>query len=111
MEEDIASDPIQVGLFGAAGIMFQTDGITDLVKELLALWGGMDRFRHGIIDRRKGKDIMKIKLSFFNIERYICQMEIGGYIVTVYKQLDGDSITDSWAVVSTLIITSKEAKK
>jgi len=33
MEEDIAFDPIFVGLFGAVGVVFEANGIRDLIEE------------------------------------------------------------------------------
>jgi len=34
VEEDIAFDPVYVGLFGADGAMFAADGVADLVQQL-----------------------------------------------------------------------------
>ena len=33
VEEDVAFDPLQVGLFGAEGIVFEAEDVADLVKE------------------------------------------------------------------------------
>ncbi len=33
VEEDVAADPVFVGLFGAGGVMFDADGVTDLFEE------------------------------------------------------------------------------
>ena len=35
VEEDVAFDPVNIGLLGADGVVFAPDGLTDLVKELL----------------------------------------------------------------------------
>jgi hypothetical protein len=43
LEEDITAVPIREGLFGA--VMLPADGFTDLIEELLALWGGVDSIR------------------------------------------------------------------
>ena len=33
VEEDVSFDPLQVGLFGAEGIVFEVEGVADLIKE------------------------------------------------------------------------------
>jgi hypothetical protein len=38
MEEDKALDPFSIGVFGAVGIMFEADGIADLIEDFFALW-------------------------------------------------------------------------
>ena len=35
VEQDIALDPGDVGLFGANGVVFEPDGLSDLVEEFL----------------------------------------------------------------------------
>ncbi len=35
MEENIVSDPLNVGFFGTVGVMLEADGITDLIEECL----------------------------------------------------------------------------
>ncbi len=41
VEEDVANDPVFVSLFGALGIMFNADGVADLLEEFFALrWAG-----------------------------------------------------------------------
>jgi hypothetical protein len=35
MEQDVALDPVDIGLFGPNGIVFDSDSVTDLIKELL----------------------------------------------------------------------------
>ena len=32
VEEDEAADPVDVGLFGADGVVFDPDGVTDLIE-------------------------------------------------------------------------------
>ena len=42
MEEDVAFDPVCVGLLGAVGVMFGAEGVADLFHEffsLRGLWG------------------------------------------------------------------------
>jgi hypothetical protein len=36
VEQDIALDPFLIGLFGAVGIVFEADGVADLIEEFLA---------------------------------------------------------------------------
>jgi hypothetical protein len=33
VEEDVAFDPVFVGLFGAVGVVFEAEGVGDLVEE------------------------------------------------------------------------------
>jgi hypothetical protein len=47
VEEDIAFDPFDVGLFGAIGVVFDADDVGDLLEEFFSLapfgrlrWGG-----------------------------------------------------------------------
>jgi len=40
VEEDVAANPFDVGLFGALGVVFDADGIADLFEEFFALRGG-----------------------------------------------------------------------
>lgn len=43
VEEDVAFDPVFVGLFGAVGVVFETDGVGDLVEEFAGrLWLHVD---------------------------------------------------------------------
>ena len=40
MKEDVAFYPLFVGLFGAVGVVFETDGVGDLVEQFFACcWG------------------------------------------------------------------------
>lgn len=41
MKEDVAFDPIFVGLFGTVGVVFGAQGVADLLHEL---FGGVRRF-------------------------------------------------------------------
>jgi len=49
LEDDVAFDPVFVGLLGAVGVVFEADGIGDLVEEFAGcfLLHGVDLFRHG----------------------------------------------------------------
>ena len=38
VEEDIAFDPFFIGLLGAIGIVFEANGIANLLEDFLALW-------------------------------------------------------------------------
>ena len=38
MKEDIASDPIDISLFGFAGILFTLNAIADLFQEFFRFW-------------------------------------------------------------------------
>jgi hypothetical protein len=41
VEEDVAFDPVFVGLFGAEGVVFGADGVGDLIHEFAGLvWHG-----------------------------------------------------------------------
>ena len=37
VEEDVAADPVYVGLFGAGGVVFDADGVADLFEEFFGL--------------------------------------------------------------------------
>lgn len=45
VEEDVALDPVLVGLFGAVGVMFGAQGVADLIHELFPVGGrfGLER--------------------------------------------------------------------
>jgi hypothetical protein len=40
MEENVLLDPFDVGFFGAVGVVFDTNGVTDLFEKFFALGGG-----------------------------------------------------------------------
>lgn len=42
VEEDVAFDPVFVGLFGAVGVVFGAQGVADLVHEFFGFWGWVD---------------------------------------------------------------------
>ena len=39
VEEDVVFDPVDVGVFGAGGVMFDAKCIAILVEEFFPLWG------------------------------------------------------------------------
>jgi hypothetical protein len=39
MKKDIAPRPVHIGFLGTVGVMFQTDGITDLVEQFSGFFG------------------------------------------------------------------------
>jgi len=47
VKEDVAASPVEIGLFGAVGVVFGADGIAHAVEEFFVLGGGCD---HGGID-------------------------------------------------------------
>jgi len=46
VKEDVALDPVFVGVFGAIGVVFDADGVADLVEEFSFFWGHLRRFFH-----------------------------------------------------------------
>ena len=50
VEEDVAFDPFFVGLFGAVGVVFEADGVGDLVEQFFAFRGGCGVFVDGYGD-------------------------------------------------------------
>lgn len=48
VEEDVAANPVYVCLFGAKGVMFDTDGVADLIQQFT--WGffHVDLLRGGV---------------------------------------------------------------
>ena len=38
VQQDVARDPADVGLFGAVGVMFQAQGVAHLVQKSLGCW-------------------------------------------------------------------------
>jgi hypothetical protein len=52
-EEDIAFDPVFVGLFGTIGIVLEAKSVADLIEYFFALWLGSD-FLHVDLKEEKG---------------------------------------------------------
>lgn len=46
VKEDIAPDPIDVGLFGIKRVMFGAKSLTDLLEQLRPIWERSRFFRH-----------------------------------------------------------------
>lgn len=40
VEQDVTADPVEVGFFGAQGVVFSADGVADLVEEFFVFGGG-----------------------------------------------------------------------
>ena len=43
VEEDVAANPVHVGLFGALGVVLDADGVADLFEEFSSFWGFLRR--------------------------------------------------------------------
>ena len=49
VEENVTRDPVFVCFFGAGGVMFNADGVADLIEEFFSLWRRRSlRWRYGL---------------------------------------------------------------